>query len=94
MKTRTTQSSSPTHDVTCSECGTLFACACPDVEVIMGTLGHEHVSEKHKRRADRGWSDPCPDCNKEALEGWHKWLKTLPETDIREEIPNSGSWKS
>jgi hypothetical protein len=69
------------HEFTCTECKTVCECTCDR-------------PEKHQERRDRSWTDPCQPCNREAQEGWFRWLKTLPETSIREEVPNSGSWKS
>jgi hypothetical protein len=66
----------PTHDVTCTGCGTLFACA----------RGHE--SELHERRAASGWKDLCPDCNRKDMASWSAHLRTLPETRLAGENEN------
>ena len=71
-----------THDVTCTGCGTLFACTC-----VVGT-------DKHQRRKDRGWKDLCPSCNKADLEAWNAHLRTLPESRVAGESENlTDPWK-
>jgi len=56
-----------THDSTCTDCGTLFACANP------------HEPEMHQRRRDRGWDDRCQPCNQRDLEAWNRHLGRSPE---------------
>jgi hypothetical protein len=58
-----------THDVCCTECETLFACA----------GGHE--PEVHEKRAARGWSDPCPSCRQQAHDEMVEYMRAHPLPD-------------
>lgn len=76
----TLTSPSSVHDTTCSECGNLYSCTC-------------NVAERHQERLERGWVNPCPACNAAMQRGWIDWLNTLPEREVREPVPEYGSWK-
>lgn len=66
MTTTLTSPSSPTHDLTCTECGVLFACACS-------------MPEKDRERMIRGWKVLCPTCNTKEMEAWYQHMRTYPE---------------
>ena len=63
-----------THDVACTECPAVFACAC-------------HDPENHSRRRDRSWPDRCPSCERAVQVNWKNWLDSAPEAKTFEPLP-------
>lgn len=61
---------SPTHDVTCADCGTLYAC------------GRGHEPEIHEIRVARGWRDRCPSCARVNAERFYRTLPPLTQGPV------------